>query len=143
MATVDHVYLSATAEDGSILNIPTVKTETSAIMLNGRKLFPFAVKTMALVMHKCCQNAGINLSDIDLVVPHQANQRISTAIEKRLKMKEGSMYSNIAKFGNTSSCTIPIALETIGEVEGGKHIALCAFGAGFTAGAAILSKIEK
>jgi 2-oxoisovalerate dehydrogenase E1 component len=140
VATIDHVFLSAVAEDGSILNIPVVKTESQAITLNGRKLFTFAVKTMALIMHKCCQQAGMELSEIDLVVPHQANQRISSAIEKRLKMMEGSMYSNISRFGNTSSCTIPIALsETLGVEDEHKKVALCAFGSGFTSGAAILS----
>ena len=141
-AIVNNTHLSSIAEDGSILNIPSVKPPEGAIELNGRKLFPYAVKNMSMSIHKCCDDAGISLSEIDLVVPHQANQRISSAIEKRLKMKKGSMYSNIAKYGNTSSCTIPIALsETIGTKNKGDIIALCAFGSGFTSGSALLRKL--
>ena len=86
-----------------------------------------------------CQQANIALNTVDLVIPHQANQRISNAVEKRLKMHPGTLYSNIARFGNTSSCTIPIALsETLDAQAADKTVALCAFGSGFTAAAALL-----
>ncbi len=138
---IEQIYLSAVAENGDILNIPV--DEKAGIKLQGKPLFNFAVKTMAMVMHKCCQSANVNLPDIELVVPHQANQRIINAVESRLKLPEGKLYSNIAKYGNTSSCTIPIALaETLGKTSPGIHVALCAFGAGFTSGAAILRTIR-
>ncbi len=137
-AIIDEISLTATAENGDILNVPTAKDAFT--QLQGKKLFTFAVKTMSMIMHKCCQQANITLNSVDLVIPHQANQRISNAVEKRLKMLPGTLYSNIARYGNTSSCTIPIALaETLNQRPVGNKVALCAFGSGFTAAAALLS----
>ena len=108
--------------------------------MQGKKLFSLAVKTMAMVMNKCATNAGVKLAEIGLIIPHQANQRILSAVENRLSMPAGSLYSNIARFGNTSSCTIPIAMnESLSDVKIGKKVALCAFGGGFTAGATLLT----
>lgn len=136
-AIIDEISLTAIAENGDVLNIPT--DESKFTQLQGKKLFTFAVKTMSMIMHKCCQQANIALNTVDLVIPHQANQRISNAVEKRLKMHPGTLYSNIARFGNTSSCTIPIALgETLDAQAADKTVALCAFGSGFTAAAALL-----
>lgn len=135
---LDQITLSAIGENGGVLNIPL--EETAGIHLQGKKLFTIAVKTMSLAMHKCCVERGIALTDIDFVVPHQANQRILNAVEYRLKLPQGFIYSNIAKFGNTSSCTIPIGLaEVLPTTETGNIVGLCAFGGGFTAGAAILT----
>ena len=139
MAELNQIYISSDAEDGTILNIPT-KIDMG-ITMQGKKLFSVAVKTMSMAIHKCCQLAGREVNSIDLVVPHQANQRILTAVESRLKLPHGIMFSNIANYGNTSSCTIPIALsEALAENKQQKQIALCAFGAGFTAGAALLTQ---
>ncbi|WHN66026.1 beta-ketoacyl-ACP synthase 3 [Cysteiniphilum sp. QT6929] len=136
-AIIDEISLTAIAENGDVLNIPA--DESKFTQLQGKKLFTFAVKTMSMIMHKCCQQANIALNTVDLVIPHQANQRISNAVEKRLKMHPGTLYSNIARFGNTSSCTIPIALgETLNAQAPDKTVALCAFGSGFTAAAALL-----
>ncbi|MCF6768284.1 thiamine pyrophosphate-dependent enzyme [Thiotrichales bacterium 19S11-10] len=138
-AIVDHTLLTAVARSPEVINVPTKKSD--GIALKGSMLFSAAVKTMSQVMHDCCQSANLALNDFSLIVPHQANLRISNAIEKRLKLKPGTLYNNIARFGNTSSCTIPIALsETIENCKENEKIALCAFGAGFTAGAAILTK---
>lgn len=138
LATIDEISLTAIAEDGHTLNIPT--SEHQCIQLKGKKLFTFAVKTMSMIMHQCCQKHGIALNKVDLVIPHQANQRISNAVEKHLKMKPGTLYSNITNYGNTSSCTIPIALsETLAKQGSNKKVALCAFGSGFTAAAALMT----
>lgn len=140
VAVLNKTHLSSIAEDGSVLNVPIVK-EDAFITLDGRRLFTFAVKEMSVVMQKCCQKVGVELTDMSLIVPHQANQRIINAIEHRLHLKPGTLYSNIANYGNTSSCTIPIALsETIGKVKKSEKIALAAFGGGFTSAAAILTK---
>lgn len=137
IAELEQIYLGTDAEDGSILNVPVAID--AGITMQGKKLFSVAVKAMSMAIHKCCQLAGVDVSSIDLAVPHQANQRISSAVESRLKLPSGIMFSNISSYGNTSSCTIPIALsEALAENRGQKHIALCAFGAGFTVGAALL-----
>ncbi|MBY0380099.1 MAG: beta-ketoacyl-ACP synthase 3, partial [Burkholderiales bacterium] len=137
-AIINQVYLTSIAENGDILSVPT--KEHHSITLQGKKLFSFAVKSMAMATHKCCQSEGLELSDLDLVIPHQANQRIIDAIERRLNMKSGSMYSNISNYGNTSSCTIPIAMsETLDKTHKNNKILLAAFGGGFTIGSAILT----
>ena len=142
-AKINKVSLLSTAEDGSILNIPTVKTKEHSITLQGKQLFIYAVKHMAMILYKCCQRSNLTLEELDLVIPHQANQRISHAIEKRLKLKKGSLYSNIAYYGNTSSCTIPIGMsETMDNCKVGENIALCAFGSGFTYGAVTLEVLH-
>jgi len=135
----EQLCLQAIAENGSILNVPIAHNQ--GITLQGKKLFTFAVKTMAAILHKCCQKNGMAMSELDLIIPHQANQRIINAIESRLNLQPGAIFSNIAHYGNTSSCTIPIALaETLPHLSKAECqlVALCAFGAGFTAGAAIL-----
>jgi 2-oxoisovalerate dehydrogenase E1 component len=133
-----NIHLSSVAENGDVLNIPI--NQTNGITLQGKRLFTFAVKTMASVMNKCCQKENTDLASMDLVIPHQANQRIIAAVERQLNLPAGLLHSNIANYGNTSSSTIPIALaETLPNVKKGQHVALCAFGAGFTSGAALLT----
>ena len=138
IATLDQINLSATGESGAVLNLPLKKSD--GIKLQGKRLFTIAVKTMALSMHKCCTSSGIELTDINVVIPHQANQRITSAVESRLHLPKDFIFSNIATYGNTSSCTIPIGLaEVLPTTKTGAKVGLCAFGAGFTAGAAILT----
>ena len=138
LATINEIALTSISEDGHTINIPN--SEDQFIQLKGKKLFTFAVKTMSMIMHKCCQKNGIPLKKVDLIIPHQANQRISNAIEKHLKINPGTLYSNIVNYGNTSSCTIPIALsETLAKQGSDKKVALCAFGSGFTAAAALIT----
>ncbi|MCE3267865.1 MAG: transketolase [Burkholderiales bacterium] len=139
-ATLDEVFISAIAEDGSVLNIPT--DISGGIQMQGKKLFTLAVKNMAWVLRKCCTQGGVNLEQLDLVVPHQANQRILNAVGSHLGIPEGAVYSNIEHYANTSSCTIPIALsETLLKQNSGNIIALCAFGGGFTSAAALLTRV--
>ncbi|MCC2625665.1 MAG: transketolase [Burkholderiales bacterium] len=138
-AILDLVHLSATADDGSILNIPT--DISGGIHMLGKKLFTVAVKNMAQILRKCCSLGGVSLEQLDLVIPHQANGRILNAVGNHLGIPEGAVYSNIEHYANTSSCTIPIALsETLPGQKPGNIIALCAFGGGFTSAAALLTK---
>jgi 2-oxoisovalerate dehydrogenase E1 component len=139
-AILNHTYITAIGENGDTLNIPAQKNGT--ISLQGKKLFNFAVKTMADISNKICEIEGIHLNDIDLIIPHQANQRIIEAIERRLNLSSDRMYSNICNYGNTSSCTIPIAInEALTNNNNHKKILLSAFGGGFTAGSALLTMI--
>jgi 2-oxoisovalerate dehydrogenase E1 component len=140
LATIDNIELSSKGEDGNTLNIPN--DNNAFIQLRGKKLFSCAVKTMSMILQRCCLNSGVSLTNLDLVVPHQANQRISNAIAKYLKIESDLLYSNISYYGNTSSCTIPIALhEVLNSKNKNKKIALCAFGSGFTAAAAMITTI--
>ncbi|MBP9743406.1 MAG: hypothetical protein KBD37_08610, partial [Burkholderiales bacterium] len=138
IATIDQINLSAIGEPGNVLNLPIEKS--AGIHLEGKKLFTTAVKAMSLAMHKCCYNSKIQLTDIDVVIPHQANQRITNAVEQRLKLPRGFIYSNIAVYGNTSACTIPIAMaEVLPNEQSKRKVGLCSFGGGFTTGAALLT----
>jgi 3-oxoacyl-[acyl-carrier-protein] synthase-3 len=84
---------------------------------------------------------GLTPEDIDLLVPHQANIRIAQMIQKRLKLRDDQVYSNIHKYGNTTAASIPIALcEAMdeGRVKKGDLIVFAAFGSGFTWASAIV-----
>ena len=131
--------LSASGESGEILSVP-VSADHGTIQMNGRKVFAKAVKQMSIILERASGNANINLKDLDLVIPHQANQRIIDAIVSRNNLNPKQVYSNIHKLGNTSSNTIPICLEeTWEQLSTNDTIGLCAFGGGFTFGAAILT----
>lgn len=139
-AVLDHIYLSALAENGTVVNIPLATSD--GINMQGKKLFTVAVKNMAQVLRKCCSIAGVSLEQLDLVIPHQANQRILDAVGSHLGIQEGAVYSNIEHYANTSSCSIPIALsETLLQQKPSNIVALCAFGAGYTYAAALLTRI--
>lgn len=139
-AILDQIYLSALAENGMVVNIPLATSD--GIYMQGKKLFTVAVKNMAQVLRKCCGLSGVGLEQLNLVVPHQANQRILDAVGSHLGIPEGVVYSNIENYANTSSCSIPIALsETLLQQKPSNIIALCAFGAGFTYAAALLRRI--
>ncbi len=94
---------------------------------------------MILLLEKACASGGVAVHDLDLVVAHQANQRILNAVRQRTKLPEEKVFSNIRHYGNTSSNSIPLALfELIPQLRPGKVIGLCAFGGGFTFGGALL-----
>lgn len=130
--------ISSVAEDGSLLRIP--RNEATPIFMNGPAIFLAAIREMGASLAGICGEYNIDLKSLDLIVPHQANQRIINALRQKLHLKEEQVFSNIADFGNTSSSTIPIALEQIFEQNIHGTIGLCAFGAGFTVGSCILRR---
>ena len=137
--SINRPVLAAAGEPGYILTVPASR-EKGAIYMDGRKVFSQAVKQMSQILERACQKNALLLKDLDLVIPHQANQRIIDAIVKRNDLPEEKVYSNIEKYGNTSSNTIPLCLEEIWEdSDSNQTIGLCAFGGGFTFGAVILN----
>ena len=107
--------------------------------MKGRRVFTEAVRAMISSLTRVCEREGIRVNDLDLIVPHQANQRILDAIQGRVKPK---VFSNIRHYGNTSSTSIPLCLaEILPTVHRGERLGLCAFGGGFTFGASILEAI--
>ncbi len=113
--------------------------EPRAIVMDGARIFKGAVVRMGDGVVAAVKDAGWELEDVDLVIPHQANLRIIDAIRRRIKVDEDKMYVNINKYGNTSAATIPIALaEAVdeGRVEAGAKLVFAAFGSGVTWGAA-------
>ena len=126
--------LSAKGEDGSSLSVPF--RHGGFIQMKGGKVFTEAVRRMVTSLNSVCQREHLAVQDLDLVVPHQANQRIIDAIQHRIGI---DVFSNIRHHGNTSSSSIPLCLaDVLPTVTTGKRLGLCAFGGGFTFGAGIL-----
>ena len=111
------------------------------LQFDGREIFRRAVQGMFDSSLSALQRAGMRLEQIDLIVPHQANQRIISALAQKLGLDPARMVTNIARYGNTSAATIPVALTEALEanrVEPGHNILFTAFGAGLTWGATVL-----
>lgn len=103
--------------------------------MNGREVFKYAVTLFPRVIKEALDTNGYTTEDLDILIPHQANMRITEAIAHRLKLRPDQYYSNIHKYGNTTAASIPIALhEAIeaGRVKDDNLVVLAAFGSGFT-----------
>lgn len=109
--------------------------------MNGRAIYEFAVNAVPEAVRTTCEKAGIKVSDIDFLVPHQANQRIIKAAAERLGLKPEQIVSNVAEYGNTSAASIPLAFTEavrLGQVKAPCMMALVGFGGGLTWGSAVL-----
>ncbi|HBE83598.1 MAG: ketoacyl-ACP synthase III [Blastocatellia bacterium] len=109
--------------------------------MKGNELFKVAVRSMADISAEMLEKAGYTVDDVDLVIPHQANQRITDAVASRLGVPEEKVYSNIAEHGNTSSASIPIAIDECiqsGRIKEGSLVLLTAFGGGVTWGGTVI-----
>jgi len=107
----------------------------------GNQVFKHAVTDIAQVIRDCAEQAGVGVSEIDWFVPHQANQRILTAVAKRLKLRPEQVVSTVAQHANTSAASVPLAMDVAvkdGRIKKGDLVMLEAFGGGFTWGAALL-----
>jgi 3-oxoacyl-[acyl-carrier-protein] synthase-3 len=133
------------AEEGDAERLPFLRgdwdCEYPFVRMQGRKVFRFAVETICGTLRGLCEKASIEPRDLDLVVPHQANHRIVEAAAERLGIPLRRFFLNINRYANTSSASIPIALQEAvseGAVRGGDLVALVGFGAGLTWGGALL-----
>jgi 3-oxoacyl-[acyl-carrier-protein] synthase-3 len=107
----------------------------------GREVFKAAVVTMAEACDEALRRAGVTADEVDLLIPHQANIRIIEATAKHAGMPMSKVMVNVDRFGNTSSASIPLALDQAiaeGRVKSGSVILLVAFGAGFTWGSSVI-----
>ena len=110
-------------------------------IVEGRAVFKLATTLMAEVTHEILRRNQLLIEDLDMVLMHQANLRINTYVQKMLGLPDEKVYNNIQRYGNTTAASIPLALaEAVParDVKRGDLVALCAFGAGFTWGAALL-----
>jgi len=108
------------------------------LSMKGPEVYKFATTAMPVAVEKVLERAKIALTDIDYVVPHQANDRILQAAAKRLNLDPEKMLSNIAETGNTSSASVPICLDQYvrsGRIQRGQTLILTGFGGGLTYGA--------
>jgi len=119
----------------------TVDAREHFLKQNGKVVFKFAVSQMAECITTILQRHQLTPSDIAMVIPHQANQRILDATAERLALPPGRMASVIARYGNTTAATLPLALEEVvreGRIVRGDLVVFVAVGAGFTVGASLL-----
>lgn len=104
------------------------------LVMDGQKVFVEAVRRMSEAASDVLDKVGRTISDVKLVIPHQANLRIIEAVRKRLGLAEDSVYVNVQDYGNTGSATVPFAMwEAVGNgrIDTGDLVVLTAFGAGF------------
>ncbi len=111
------------------------------LQMQGRDVFKHAVRNLVSVAHEVLEQSGFTMDDIDLYVPHQANLRIIEAVGSRLNLSEEQVFANVHKFGNTSSASVPLALQDAREqglLNHGKKAMVASVGAGFTWGCALV-----
>jgi len=109
--------------------------------MNGQFVFKNAVVRFAEVINEGLEANNLKVSDIDMLIPHQANLRISQFIQKKFELNDDQVYNNIQKYGNTTAAYIPIALTEAwekGKIKSGDTVVLAAFGSGFTWGSVII-----
>jgi 3-oxoacyl-[acyl-carrier-protein] synthase-3 len=145
-------YLGCDGSKIDLLNLPaggsrmpatheTVDKKLHYIKMQGNELFKIAVRMMAEAAEIVLNQANLKLSDIKLIIPHQANTRIIMAVAKKIGLSEDRIYMNISKYGNMSSAsTVTAMVEAIkeGKVKKGDIILLDAFGAGLVWGACLI-----
>ena len=109
--------------------------------MQGKLVFKNAVQRMPEAVSKVLAEHNAEPKDIKLLIPHQANLRISEMVQRRLKLRDDQVFNNIQKYGNTTAASIPLALDEAikeGRLDKGDLLVLTAFGAGFTWGAALV-----
>lgn len=119
----------------------SIKNGSHYLKMKGNEVFKEAVKALESSSLEAIKRADITPEEIDLFIPHQANIRILEAVRKRVGLPEEKVFSNLDRYGNTSSASVPIALDEAvrsGRVKEGDTILISVFGAGFTWGAAVV-----
>ena len=146
------ITMHSDGELGDVLEVPaggsrcpatsdTVEARDHFIKMHGRKVFPFAVRSMEESLLGALELGGLSMADIDLLIPHQANQRIIDALQERVGIGAERVVSNIDRYGNTSSASIPISLDEAvraGRLKPGDCVAFTAFGGGATWGSSVM-----
>ncbi len=146
------VSIHSDGAQGDILEVPaggsrqpataeTVARRDHFVKMRGRELFKLAVRAMEESLGEALDEAGLTADELELLIPHQANQRIIEATRERLKLCPEKVILNIDRYGNTSSASIPISLDEVvraGRIKKGDNIGFMAFGGGITWGASVV-----
>jgi len=143
------ILATAMHADGSqsgILNVPGQicsgqVTGDPFLRMDGQSVFKFAVRVLAEIAEEVCQTAGISTSEVDWLIPHQANIRIIDATGKKLGIGRDRVIITVDRHGNTSAASVPLALDEAvrdGRIQRGQKVLLEGVGGGFTWGAALL-----
>ncbi|HKJ94295.1 MAG TPA: beta-ketoacyl-ACP synthase III [Gammaproteobacteria bacterium] len=142
-------HLHADGRQEPLLNVPwgvsqgygALSEESGTVKMRGNEVFKVAVRTLGFVVDETLQANGLSRSDIDWLVPHQANIRIMAATARKLGLAMDRVVVTVDRHGNTSAASIPLALDAAvrdGRIRRGHNILLEAFGAGFTWGSALV-----
>jgi 3-oxoacyl-[acyl-carrier-protein] synthase III len=126
---------------GTSKDLHIAGTDAAAIMMKGNEVFKVAVKTLGNVALEALEKAGVDPSEIDWLIPHQANLRIIQATAKRLDVPMEKVIVTVQDHGNTSAASVPMALDVgirDGRVKRGELVLMEAFGGGFTWGAVLM-----
>lgn len=118
-----------------------LKNKLTFPYMDGKNVFKFAVSKFPEVIEEALDKSGKTPADIELLIPHQANLRISQFVQKKMGLKDDQVFNNIQKYGNTTAASIPIALSEAlseGRIQKGDLICLAAFGSGFTWASALM-----
>lgn len=145
------VSIHSDGEHGDLLEVPaggsrlpssaeTVTNREHFVKMRGGELFKVAVRGMEQSLLTALEDAGLSPADLELIIPHQANQRIIDATRERLGVPADKVVLNIDRYGNTSSASIPISLDQqvrAGRLKQGDHVGFVAFGGGVNWGASV------
>ncbi|HEV2560708.1 MAG TPA: beta-ketoacyl-ACP synthase III [Rhizomicrobium sp.] len=120
---------------------PSTTQTTGYLRMQGKEVFKLAVNNIAAAIEACAEEGGVSVSEIDWIVPHQANQRILDGTARKLGIPPERIISTVAVHGNTSAASVPMALDVAvrdGRIKKGDLVLLEAMGGGFTWGAALV-----
>ncbi len=134
------------ASDGEHGDLLYAEREERLLRMEGQEVYRHAVERMVEATGEALRRAGMTVDDVDVLIVHQANQRIIDAAARRLGVPEEKVFANVATIANTSSASIPLALhhaELAGKLKPGHTVALAAFGGGFVWGAGVLQWKER
>jgi len=121
--------------------VDSVNARIHFLKMEGKEVYKAAVNAMTAAAREVLERSGLGIEDIKCIIPHQANQRIISAIGDRLGAREGQVFVNLHKYGNTSAASVAVALDEVvrsGKIQRGDKILIIAFGAGLTWGATVL-----
>jgi 3-oxoacyl-[acyl-carrier-protein] synthase-3 len=127
-------------KSGPVMNAEVQAKQEYLPYMDGKAVFKLAVTRLPKVARELLEKADMQLADIDMVVPHQANLRINEAFRDRMDIPEDKIFNNIQQYGNTTGATIPIALDELmekGMLKSGDNVMLIGLGAGLTWGGVI------
>ena len=134
------------ASDGEHGDLLYAERDERLLRMEGQEVYRHAVERMVEATKEALRRADMTVDDIDVLIVHQANQRIIDAAARRLKVPEEKVFANVDTIANTSSASIPLALhhaELAGRLKPGDTVALAAFGGGFVWGAGIVKWKER
>ncbi len=138
---VDFGYPDSNDPGGIFVTQKMVDDHMLGPNMTGQLVFKTAVTKFPAVIQEALDATGYQSSDIDMLIPHQANLRISAFVQKKLGLRDDQVYNNIQKYGNTTAASIPIAMSEAheeGKIKDGDLVCIAAFGSGFTWGSALI-----